>query len=73
MKKDRKIFTLLTLTVLCALVLGLYKPLTAALRRTRLLPETTAPKGDPKPGLYLFALGLLATCVVLLLVLKGIL
>ena len=56
-----------------ALVLGLYKPLTAALRRTRLLPETKAPKGDPKPGLYLFALGLLATCVVLLLVLKGIL
>ena len=56
-----------------ALVLGLYKPLTAALRRTRLLPETNAPKGGPKPGLYLFALGLLATCVVLLLVLKGIL
>ena len=56
-----------------ALVLGLYKPLTAALRRTRLLPETKAPKGNPKPGLYLFALGLLATCVVLLLVLKGIL
>ena len=56
-----------------ALVLGLYKPLTGALRRTRLLPETKAPKGDPKPGIYLFALGLLATCVVLLLVLKGIL
>ena len=56
-----------------ALVLGLYKPLTGALRRTRLLPETKAPKGDPKPGIYLFALGLLATCVVLLLVLRGIL
>ena len=56
-----------------ALVLGLYKPLTGALRRTRLLPETKAPKGDPKPGIYLLALGLLATCVVLLLVLKGIL
>ncbi len=56
-----------------ALVLGLYKPLTAALRRTRLLPETKAPKGSPKPGIYLFALGLLATCIVLLLVLKGIL
>jgi len=56
-----------------ALILALYKPLTSALRRTRLLPETSAPKGSPKPGLYLFALGLLATCVVLLLVLKGIL
>ena len=56
-----------------ALVLGLYKPLTGALRRTRLLPESKAPKGDPKPGIYLLALALLATCVVLLLVLKGIL
>ena len=55
-----------------ALILGLYKPLTSALRRTRLLPEAADAK-SAKPGLYLFALALLATCVLFLLVLKGIL
>ena len=55
-----------------ALILGLYKPLTAALRRTRLLPSAQESK-SAKPGLYLFALGLLATCILFLLVLKGIL
>ena len=55
-----------------ALVLGLYKPLTTALRKTRLLPETQKGKGKAKVGIYLLALGLLATCVVLLLVWQGV-
>ena len=55
-----------------ALILGLYKPLTAALRRTRLLPNAPESKSR-RPGLYLCALALLATCVLFLLALKGIL
>ena len=55
-----------------ALILGLYKPLTAALRRARLLPSAPESKSR-RPGLYLCALALLATCVLFLLVLKGIL
>ena len=55
-----------------ALSLGLYKPLTAALRRARLLPSAPESKSR-RPGLYLCALALLATCVLFLLVLKGIL
>ena len=56
-----------------ALVLGLYKPLTTALRKARLLPERKqAKKGQQKIGVYLLAAGLLATCVVLLLVFRGI-
>ena len=55
-----------------ALILGLYKPLTSALRRTRLLPSVPESKSR-RPGLYLCALALLATCVLFLLVLKGIL
>lgn len=55
-----------------ALTLGLYKPLTVALRKTRLLPEASgaAPK-NAKPGIYLFAGILLVTCVLLLLVMQG--
>ena len=55
-----------------ALILGLYKPLTSALRRARLLPSAPESKSR-RPGLYLCALALLATCVLFLLVLKGIL
>lgn len=54
------------------LVLVLYKPLTSALRKTRLLPEAPQKKGKAKVGIYLLALGLLATCVVLLLVWQGV-
>ena len=54
-----------------ALVLGLYKPLTAALRRTRLLPETNHAPRSKKPGIYLFAGILLITCVLFLLVMQG--
>lgn len=56
-----------------ALILGLYKPLTSALRKTRLLPPTTATKGSAKPGLYVFAAILLTTCILILLVMQGIL
>lgn len=54
-----------------ALVLCLYKPLTSALRRTRLLPQENHPKRSSKPGMYVFALLLLATCILLLLVMQG--
>ena len=56
-----------------ALVLGLYKPLTNALRKARLLPERKEQAtGKKKVGIYLLAGGLLATCVVLLLVWQGV-
>ena len=55
-----------------ALVLSLYKPLTAALRSARLLPPTEAgKKGSAKPGIYIFAAALLVTCILLLLALQG--
>lgn len=54
-----------------ALVLGLYKPLTSALRKTRLLPETDHGPRSKKPGIYLFAAALLATCILSLLVMQG--
>ena len=54
-----------------ALILGLYKPLTTALRRTRLLPTTEKPASGKKPGIYLFATFLLAACILLLLVFQG--
>jgi len=56
-----------------ALVLCLYKPLTAALRKTGLLPHADRPKGKHHIGLYLFAGALLTTCVLFLLVMQGIL
>ena len=55
-----------------ALVLALYKPLTTALRRAHLLPQTTSSHKKAKPGVYILAGLLLATCVLLLLVMKGI-
>ncbi len=54
-----------------ALVLGLYKPLTSALRRTRLLPEADHAPRSKKPGIYLFAGLLLVTCILFLLVIQG--
>jgi riboflavin transporter FmnP len=54
-----------------ALVLGLYKPLTSALRKTRLLPDSDHAPRSKKPGIYLFAAALLATCILLLLVMQG--
>ena len=54
-----------------ALFLGLYKPLTQALRKTRLLPPSNSSGSNAKPGIYLFALFLLAACILFLLVLQG--
>lgn len=54
-----------------ALILGLYKPLTSALRKTRLLPEAKHAPGSAKPGIYLLAGLLLATCILFLLVMQG--
>ena len=54
-----------------ALVLGLYKPLTSALRKTRLLPVANHAPRSKKPGIYLFAGLLLITCILLLLVMQG--
>ena len=66
-------FNLLKAGLNSALILGLYKPLTTALRKTRLLPESTgsAPR-KANIGLYLFAGALLITCVLFLLVMQGV-
>ncbi len=56
-----------------ALTLGLYKPLTSALRKTRLLPpSTTTGKNGAKPAIYLLSLAILITCILFLLVLRGV-
>ena len=56
-----------------ALTLMLYKPLVSALRKTGLIPKTTSKPASAKWGIYLLSAALLATCVLLLLVLRGIL
>ncbi len=55
-----------------AFVLLLYKPLTTALGKARLLPERVFTKKARKPGIYLLAAGLLVTCILCLLVMRGI-
>ena len=64
-------FNLLKAGLNSALVLCLYKPLAGALRRAGLIQEGKS--GKSKLGVSLFALALLATCILFLLVLKGIL
>ena len=54
-----------------ALILGLYKPLTSALRKTKLLPATQSTPTGAKPGPYIFAAFLLITCILFLLVLQN--
>ena len=54
-----------------ALTLILYKPLVSALRKTGLIPKT--PSSSAKWGIYLLGAALLATCILLLLILRGIL
>ena len=54
-----------------ALILGLYKPLTQALRKTRLLPPSQSKPSNAKIGIYLISAFLLAVCILLLLVLQG--
>jgi riboflavin transporter FmnP len=53
-----------------ALTLGLYRPLTAALRSARLLPPSEGTKKGNKPWIYVLAAVLLVTCILLLLVLQ---
>ena len=64
-------FNLLKAGFNSAFVLGLYKPLTTALRKTRLLPQSRQTHRQAKPGIYILAAVLLATCVLVLLVLQG--
>ena len=54
-----------------AFILALYKPLVTALRKTGLLPKKESRSGGSKAGLYIFAAGLLITCILLVLVLQG--
>ncbi|MBE6942331.1 MAG: ECF transporter S component [Ruminococcaceae bacterium] len=54
-----------------ALTLLLYKPLVSALRKTGLVPKAST-KSGAKWGIYLLGAGLLLTCILLLLVLRGI-
>ena len=53
-----------------ALTLGLYRPLTTALRSARLLPPSEGKKKDNKPWVYALAAVLLITCILLLLALQ---
>lgn len=55
-----------------ALTLILYKPLVLALRKTGLIPKTSPKPASAKWGIYLLGAALLATCILLLLVLRGI-
>ena len=54
-----------------ALILGLYKPLTQALRKARLLPPSKSNNQGVKLGIYLLAVFLLAVCILLLLIYQG--
>ena len=56
-----------------ALTLILYKPLVSALRKTKLIPKASAKSASARWGIYLLGTALLITCVLLLLVLRGIL
>ena len=63
-------FNLLKAGLNSALTLFLYKPVVTALRKTKLV-ESGSSAGSSKTGIYLFAAGLLITCILLLLVLQG--
>lgn len=63
-------FNLLKAGLNSALTLGLYKPMVTALRKTGLV-ESGAKTGASKIGIYLFAAGLLITCILLLLAFQG--
>lgn len=56
-----------------ALILGLYKPLVRALRKTGLVDTTPGNTSGSKIGIYLLSAALLATCVLLLLAMRGVL
>ncbi len=65
-------FNLLKAGLNSALVLCLYKPLVGALRKADLIHPSGRKHGGSKIGVYLFAAALLATCIVFLLVLRGV-
>ena len=54
-----------------ALVLCLYKPLSTALRRARLISTPTTTEGSFKIGIYILSVVVLATGILMLLVLQG--
>ena len=56
-----------------ALTLILYKPLVSALRKTGLIPKASSKAAGTKWGIYLLGAVLLITCILLLLVVRGIL
>ena len=62
-------FNLLKAGLNSAFILGLYKPLVTALRRTGLIQTKSG--GSAKIGIYIFAAILLAACILLLLVYQG--
>ena len=66
-------FNLLKAGLNSALVMVLYKPLVTALRKTGLVTASVGKSGSAKLGIYLFAGGLLVSCILLLLVFRGIL
>jgi len=55
-----------------ALTLILYKPLVLALRKAGLIPNRPGKGASAKWGIYILGAALLVTCIVLLLVLRGI-
>ena len=64
-------FNLLKAGLNSAFILGLYKPLVTALRKTRLIDGKEKKSTGSKWGGYALAVGLLATCIMLLLVFMG--
>lgn len=66
-------FNLLKAGLNSALVLFLYKPVVTALRKAGLVEVNAANSNSSKLGTYLFAAVLLITCILLILVIKGIL
>ena len=64
-------FNLLKAGLNSAFILGLYKPLVTALRQTRLIDGKEKKSTGSKWGVYALAVGLLATCIMLLLVFMG--
>lgn len=64
-------FNLLKAGLNTAFILGLYKPLVTALRKTRLIGGAEHTGSGSKWGVSILAIGLLVTCVFLLLVFQG--
>ena len=65
-------FNLLKAGLNSSFILLLYKPLVVSLRKAGLLPASGTGKSGAKSGVMLFAALLLITCVVFVLVLRGI-